>query len=133
MKALLCLGFVGALAFMGSAASAQSYPSKQITLVVPFAAGGSNDIVGRAIGKNLAEAWGQPVLIDNRLGAGGVIGAAAVAGAKPDGYTLLLVSPTFTINAAIKKGMPFDTLKDFTPVALSRARPCSSPRRTSCR
>src|SRR5215470_14580528 len=117
MKALLCLGFVGALAFMGSAASAQSYPSKQITLVVPFAAGGSNDIVGRAIGKNLAEAWGQPVLIDNRLGAGGVIGAAAVAGAKPDGYTLLLVSSTFTINPAIKKSMPFDTIKDFTPIA----------------
>src|SRR5262245_33556169 len=110
------LSFVATLA-LASPAVAQPYPSKPITLVIPFAAGGSNDIVGRAIGKNLAEAWGQPVLIDNRLGAGGVIGAAAVAGAKPDGYTLLLVSSTFTINPAIKKSMPFDTVKDFTPVA----------------
>jgi len=110
------LAFIAATMLV-SPAAAQPYPSKPVTLVIPFAAGGSNDIVGRAIGKNLAEAWGQPVLIDNRLGAGGVIGAAAVAGAKPDGYTLLLVSSTFTINPAIKKSMPFDTIKDFTPVA----------------
>src|SRR5262245_35900320 len=110
------LSFVATLA-LASPAAAQPYPSKPITLVIPFAAGGSNDIVGRAIGKNLAEVWGQPVLIDNRLGAGGVIGAAAVAGAKPDGYPLLLVSSTFTINPAIKKSMPFDTIKDFTPIA----------------
>src|SRR6201996_2410461 len=96
---------------------AQSYPSRQITLIVPFAAGGSNDIVARAITKALAEAWGKPVIAENRPGAGGVIGAAAVASAPPDGYTLLLVSTTFTINAAIKKSMPFDTAKDFTPIA----------------
>jgi len=114
-KAFLAL--IAAAIVLAGPAAAQPYPSKPITLVIPFAAGGSNDIVGRAIGKNLAEAWGQPVLIDNRLGAGGVIGAAAVAGAKPDGYTLLLVSSTFTINPAIKKSMPFDTIKDFTPVA----------------
>jgi tripartite-type tricarboxylate transporter receptor subunit TctC len=100
-----------------SPVSAQPYPSKHITLIVPFAAGGSNDIVGRAVGKKLTEAWGQPVVIENHTGAGGVIGASVVAAAPPDGYTLLLVSSTFTINAAIRKGMPFDTLKDFTPVA----------------
>ena len=111
------LGLVGAVTLASTTAAAQNYPSKPITLIIPFAAGGSNDIVGRAIGKNLAEAWGQPVLIDNRLGAGGMIGATAVAGAKPDGYTLLLVSSTFTINPAIKKSMPFDTAKDFTPIA----------------
>jgi tripartite-type tricarboxylate transporter receptor subunit TctC len=71
----------------------------------------------RAIGKKLTEAWGQPVVVENRSGAGGVIGTSAVAAAPPDGYTLLLVSSTFTINPAIKKSMPFDTIKDFTPVA----------------
>jgi tripartite-type tricarboxylate transporter receptor subunit TctC len=96
---------------------AQTYPSRQITLIIPFAAGGSNDIVARAIGKQLSEAWGQPVIAENRPGAGGVIGAATVAASPPDGYTLLLVSTTFTINAAIKKSMPFDTARDFTPIA----------------
>jgi len=70
-----------------------------------------------AIGKKLTEAWGQPVIVENRPGAGGMIGTSAVAAAPPDGYTLLLVSSTFTINPAIKKSMPFDTIKDFTPVA----------------
>jgi tripartite-type tricarboxylate transporter receptor subunit TctC len=98
-------------------AHAQAYPSKQITLVIPFAAGGSNDIIARAIGKELSSAWGQPVIAENRPGAGSVIGASTVASAPPDGYTLLLVSTTFTINAAIKKSMPFDTIKDFTPIA----------------
>jgi tripartite-type tricarboxylate transporter receptor subunit TctC len=114
MKALVTL--MAAVFLTGSAAAAD-YPSKPITLVVPFAPGGSNDIVARAIGKKLTEAWGQPVVIDNRAGAGGTIGAAAVATAAPDGHTLLLVSSTFTINAAIKKSLPFDTLRDFDPVA----------------
>src|SRR6266478_3050264 len=98
-------------------ARAQSYPSRQITLIIPFAAGGSNDLVGRAIGKRLSETWGQPVVVENRAGAGGMIGTSAVAAAAPDGYTLLLVSSTFTINPAVKKTMPFDIAKDFTPVA----------------
>src|SRR5450631_1971436 len=106
-----------ALVLASSTARAQTYPSRQITLIVPFAAGGSNDVVGRAIGKKLSETWGQPVVVENRPGAGGMIGTAAVAAAPPDGYTLLLVSSTFTINPAIKKSMPFDTIKDFTPVA----------------
>jgi len=106
-----------ALVLTSPAARAQTYPSRQITLIIPFAAGGSNDLVGRAIGKKLTEAWGQPVVVENRAGAGGLIGTAAVATAAPDGYTLLLVSSTFTINPAIKKTMPFDTIKDFTPVA----------------
>jgi tripartite-type tricarboxylate transporter receptor subunit TctC len=106
-----------ALALASPAGRAQTYPSRQITLVIPFAVGGSNDMVGRAIGKKLTEAWGQPVVVENRSGAGGVIGSSAVAAAAPDGYTLLLVSSTFTINPAIKKSMPFDTIKDFTPVA----------------
>ena len=106
-----------ALALAAPAGHAQTYPSRPITLIVPFAVGGSNDIVGRAIGKKLSEAWGQPVVVDNRAGAGGMIGSSAVAAAPPDGYTLLLVSPTFTINPAVKKNMPFDPIRDFTPVA----------------
>ena len=106
-----------ALVLASPAVRAQTYPSRQITLIVPFAAGGSNDVVGRAIGKKLSEAWGQPVIVENRPGAGGMIGTSAVAAAAPDGYTLLLISSTFTINPAIKKNMPFDTIKDFTPVA----------------
>jgi tripartite-type tricarboxylate transporter receptor subunit TctC len=100
-----------------SPARAQTYPARPITLIVPFAVGGSNDIIARAIGKKLAETWGQPVVIDNRAGAGGTIGSSTAAAAPPDGYTLLLVSSTFTINPAIKKNMPFDTIRDFTPVA----------------
>jgi tripartite-type tricarboxylate transporter receptor subunit TctC len=106
-----------ALVLASPDAHAQTYPSRQITLIIPFAVGGSNDIVGRVIAKKLAEVWGQPVVVENRSGAGGVIGSSAVAAAPPDGYTLLLVSSTFTINPAIKKSMPFDTIKDFTPVA----------------
>jgi tripartite-type tricarboxylate transporter receptor subunit TctC len=102
---------------IAAGASAADYPTKSINLIVPFAAGGSNDIVARAIGKGLADAWGQPVLIDNRAGAGGVIGAEAAARAPNDGHTILLVSSTFTINQAIRKRLPYDTLKDFSAVA----------------
>src|SRR3984893_12745308 len=108
---------VAALVLISPAARAQTYPSRQITLIIPFAVGGSNDMVGRAIGKKLTEAWGQPVIVENRPRAGGMIGTGAVAAAPPDGYPLLLVSSTFTINPAIRKSMPFGTIKDFTPVA----------------
>jgi tripartite-type tricarboxylate transporter receptor subunit TctC len=114
--------FAVALLSVGTAAQAQ-YPSKPITLVVPFAAGGSNDIVARAIGKKLGEAWGQTVIVDNRAGAGGVIGADFVARAPADGHTLLLVSSTYTINPAVKSHMPFDTVKAFDPVAFVAASP----------
>jgi tripartite-type tricarboxylate transporter receptor subunit TctC len=96
---------------------AADYPAKAITIIVPFAPGGSNDIVARAIGQKLNEDWGQPVVVDNRPGAGGVIGSEFVARAAPDGYTLLLVSSTFTINPAVKTNLPFDVAKDFVPVA----------------
>ena len=120
-----CLsGLAAAFVLLAAAAGARAeYPTKTITLVVPFAAGGSNDIVARAIGKRLGEAWGQTVVIDNRAGAGGVIGAAFVAGAAPDGHTLLLVSSTYTINPAVKANMPFDTMKAFEPVAFIASSP----------
>jgi tripartite-type tricarboxylate transporter receptor subunit TctC len=106
-----------ALVLAGSSARAQPYPSRQITLIIPFTPGGSNDLVGRAIGKKLSEAWGQPVVVENRGGGGTLIGVGAVAKAAPDGYTLLLVSPTFTVNPAVRKTMPYDSVKDFTPIA----------------
>jgi tripartite-type tricarboxylate transporter receptor subunit TctC len=106
-----------ALVLAGPLARAESYPSRQITLIIPFTPGGSNDLVGRAIGKKLSEAWGQPVVVENRGGGGTLIGVGAVAKAAPDGYTLLLVSPTFTVNPAVRKTMPYDSVKDFTPIA----------------
>jgi tripartite-type tricarboxylate transporter receptor subunit TctC len=106
-----------ALVLAGPSARAESYPSRQITLIIPFTPGGSNDLVGRAIGKKLSEAWGQPVVVENRGGGGTLIGVGAVAKAAPDGYTLLLVSPTFTVNPAVRKTMPYDSVKDFTPIA----------------
>ena len=120
-----CLsGLATAFVLLSAAPPAQAeYPTKAITLVVPFAAGGSNDIVARAIGKKLGEAWGQTVIVDNRAGAGGVIGATFVAGAAPDGHTLLLVSSTYTINPAVKANMPFDTQKAFEPVAFIASSP----------
>ena len=121
-RALLAAFFAAALVLANPAARAEGYPSRQITLIIPFAPGGSNDLVGRAIGKKLSEVWGQQVVVESRGGGGTLIGAGAVAKAPPDGYTLLLVSPTFTINPAVRKTMPFDPAKDFTPVAfLGRA------------
>jgi len=110
-----------ALAAMLAAAApcaAASYPTKPITLVVPFAAGGTNDILARAIGRALTADWGQPVVIDNRAGAGGTTGIVSAAKAAPDGYTLLLVSSTFTINPAVRVKPPFDPVAEFAPVAL---------------
>jgi tripartite-type tricarboxylate transporter receptor subunit TctC len=111
---------VALVALLAAAAPcvAASYPTKPITLVVPFAAGGTNDILARAIGRALTAGWGQPVVIDNRAGAGGTTGIISAAKAAPDGYTLLLVSSTFTINPAMRTKLPFDPVEDFTPVAL---------------
>lgn len=117
------ISLAAALALVTTAHAQAPYPTKSMTMVVPFAAGGSNDIVARAIGKKLSEAWGQTVIIDNRAGAGGVIGAAFVANSAPDGYTLLLISSTYTINPAVKSNMPFDTFKAFDPVAFIASSP----------
>jgi len=108
------------LALEVAGASAQgSYPSRPITLVVGFTAGGSTDIVTRLLAEEMRKTWGQPVVVDNRPGAGGNIGAALVAKAKPDGYTLLVgsVGP-LAINASLYSNMPYDNLKDFTPITL---------------
>lgn len=92
------------------------WPAKPVRLVVPFAAGGSTDVVARMVGQKLAVLWGQSVVIENRAGAGGNIGADVVAKAPADGYTLLMASGSITINPQIYKRMPFDTKKDLVPI-----------------
>ena len=109
---------------LGSDAYAQDkFPSKTITVVVPYPPGGSNDNFARAVGKRLSDALQQPVLIDNRPGAGGSIGTAIVAKAANDGYTLVAVSSSFVTNAAIQPKLPFDAIKSFSPVALIASGP----------
>ncbi len=103
----------------GAPASAQAptYPDKPIRIVVPFPVGGIADTFGREIGKNLTETWGQPVIIDNRTGAGGNIGADIVAKSPPDGYTLVIGNiGTHAVNVSLFPAMPFDPIKDFTPI-----------------
>lgn len=99
------------------AAHGQGYPNRPVRVIVPTGAGGSNDLIARAIGVKLAEAWGQPVVVDNRAGAAGTIGADLVAKAAPDGYTLALVASTFAANPAISAKLPFDPIRDFAPVS----------------
>src|SRR6266446_568146 len=97
----------------------QNYPQKPIRYVVPFPAGGIADVFARIIGGRIAEAWGQPVVVENRAGAGGNIGAEIVAKSAPDGYTLLMGSiGTQALNASLYGSMPYDPAKDFTPIAL---------------
>jgi len=99
-------------------AHAQSYPDKPIRLVVPFPPGGTSDILGRAIGQKLAEAWGQPVVIDNVPGAGGSVGADKVAKAAPDGYTILMGHiGTLAVNPLVYPKLSYDPIKNFAPVA----------------
>ena len=94
------------------------FPTKPVTIIVPYPAGGSNDTFAREVGKRLSDAWKQPVIVDNRPGAGGSIGAALVSKAAPDGYTICLLSSSFTTNAAIQTNLPFDPINGFAPVAM---------------
>jgi tripartite-type tricarboxylate transporter receptor subunit TctC len=108
-----------ALVFSPASALAQSYPAKPIKIVVPFPAGGIADLYARLIGARLTESWGQPIVIENRTGAGGNIGADAVAKAAPDGYTLVMGSfGTHAVNVSLFSKMPYDPVKDFAPIIL---------------
>jgi tripartite-type tricarboxylate transporter receptor subunit TctC len=102
----------------GSHVSAQDYPARQITIVVPFAPGGSADITARLFAQKLSERFGKPVVVENRAGAGTVIGASSVVRAAPDGYTLLMGgSSALAYNVALHKSLPYDPIKDFVPLA----------------
>lgn len=99
-------------------AAAQTYPSKPIKLVAPFPPGASTDIVGRLLAAKLTESWGQPVLVENRSGAGGSIGAAYVAKAAPDGYTLMMGSVGSMGTVGMRKNLSYDPVRDFAPITL---------------
>jgi tripartite-type tricarboxylate transporter receptor subunit TctC len=119
----VCATLAGLLSFPLPAAE-QVYPSKPIRLVVPFPPGGSLDVVARAIGQKLTDAWGQPVIIDNRPGAGGNIGADLVAKSAPDGYTILEGAlSTHAVNVSLYAKMPYDPVKDFVPITLVAVTP----------
>ena len=96
---------------------AQTFPTKPVRIVVPFGAGGVADLTARTVAQKLAESLGQPVLIDNRPGAGGVAAGDTVAKAEPDGHTLLLMSNGTAVSAGLFKSLPFDSLRDFAPVS----------------
>ncbi|MBT9502317.1 MAG: tripartite tricarboxylate transporter substrate binding protein [Burkholderiaceae bacterium] len=119
-RSLITVSLLAGLAGLSNLALAQdAWPSKPIKLIVPFAAGGTSDILGRLLGEKLQAALKQTVIIENRAGAGGVVGADAVAKSPPDGYTLLLGTiASHAINPAMKSKMPYDASKDFAHVAL---------------
>ena len=103
-----------------AAADAAAFPSRPISLVIPFPPGGATDVLGRVIGQKLAKELGQTVVVDNRAGAGTIIGASYVAKAAPDGYTLLVSSgTTFTVNPAIRDNLPYDPVKSFEPIGIA--------------
>lgn len=107
-----------ALGIVSIQATAQSFPSKPIQIVVPFPPGGSSDVIARQLSAHLAASLNQSVIVDNRPGAGTLIGTNYVASAPPDGYTLLLVDVPFTVNPSVVKSAKYDPLKDFTPIAI---------------
>ncbi len=106
------------LALFASAALAQSYPTKPVRLVVAFTPGSSTDIIGRAVAAKLQEMWGQPVVVENRAGAGGTVGSEFVLRADPDGYTLLANSSAHAANPGMYKDLRYDTMRDFVNLAL---------------
>ena len=120
MKSTRILVAAAMAACVGHAAivSAQTFPTKAVRIVVPQAPGGASDALARIIGQRLSERWHQPVVVENRAGAGGLIGTDVVAKSAPDGYTLLLAyDGTHAVNASLYKSLPFDPLKDFSAVA----------------
>lgn len=121
---LACLSIAAALsapvhdAFAQTAPSAGMYPTRAVRMIVPFPPGGGTDLISRTVAQRLSETWGQPVVVDNRAGANGIIGTEAAARAKPDGYTLLVVIATHAINPSLYPRLPYDTAKDFAPITL---------------
>jgi tripartite-type tricarboxylate transporter receptor subunit TctC len=110
--------YIGLIALaLAAAASAQTYPSRPITLVVPYTPGTGIDIIARTVGPKISERWGQPVVVDNKPGASGNIGAALVAKAAPDGYTLMVTVNTFTITPALYSNLQYDPINDFSTIA----------------
>lgn len=105
------------------ASLAQNYPEKPVRMIVPFTAGAATDMMSRLIARKLQEAWGQNMIVENRPGGGTIIGIGAAAKAPADGYTLVMVTPSFIINATGVKKLPYDSIRDFAPVTLFATSP----------
>ncbi len=116
--ALLATAAGSVLAQTASTSSGQAYPVKTVRMVVPFAAGGNTDIIARIVSPEMSKQFGQQIIIDNRGGGGSVIGTEIVARSPPDGYTLLMVSAAHVINPAMIKKLPYDSIRDFTPISV---------------
>src|SRR6186997_256587 len=113
-----------ALALAHGAVNAQPYPVKPIRMITPYAPGGGSDTLARILGQKLLDAWGQPVVVDNRPGGGGIIGAETVARSAPDGYTLLVTpSAVLTINPHLYSSLRYDTFRDFAAVTIASNSP----------
>ena len=117
---VLASGYVAALSatVLGAGATAETFPDRLIRIIIPFAAGGPNDVIGRPLADKMSEILGQPIVIENRPGAAGRTATQAVARAEPDGYTLLMTTNSHVGNQAIYATLPYDTLKDFSAVTL---------------
>ena len=122
LEKLICLAGL-ALALLVPAAHADTYPAKTVRIIVPYATGGGTDILARLFAQKLGDSWGQPVIVENRPGADGIIGSELIAKSPPDGYNLVLVVAAHVINPSLKEKMPFDILKDFTPITMVAASP----------
>ncbi len=114
--ALMCSAAL--LGLVAASAGAQTYPAKPVRMIIPFAPGGNTDIIGRVFAPKFSEALGQQVIIDNRGGAGSTIGTDLAAKSQPDGYVLLMVSAAHTINPAMAKKLPYDSVRDFVPISV---------------
>ena len=118
MYRLALFGLLIAITSLGATESrAQSFPSKSVRLIVPFPPGGPADVLGRLYAEKLSAVWSQPVVVENRAGAAGNIGSDMTAKASPDGYTLLLIASSHVINSALYDKLPYDPIKDFTPIS----------------
>src|ERR1700741_1575083 len=120
LKATTTLAFfilAGSL-IIAAPAAAQGYPTRPVRIIGPFVAGGGTDVMARNIAQKLNETWSQPVVVENRVGAGGLIGADAVAKSTPDGYTFLLATTTTAINASLVTKPPYNMQRDLQPVAM---------------
>jgi tripartite-type tricarboxylate transporter receptor subunit TctC len=117
LRFAMSLAALAALTLLGAGARAQ-YPAKPIRIISPFAAGGGNDVISRTIAARLTETLKQQVLVDNRAGANGIVGTEAAARAAPDGYTIVLIPSNHAVNASLYRKLPYDPIKDFTPIGM---------------
>ena len=123
MANLISLAVVGLILLAPAIPHSQTFPSRPVRMIVPYAAGGPVDSMARLLVPRLIEVWGQQIVIDNRAGANSIVGSEQLARAAPDGYTLGFVSASFTVNATLYPKLPFDPVRDFTPISLVASGP----------